>query len=71
MEFLLVIYPEARKVLLDGKEIGDTNETLVVNKCTHKVSLAGAADYHPLSVVIRISGTTAIKPREVRFEKNN
>jgi hypothetical protein len=69
MEFLLVTYPESRKVLVDGKESGLTNETLVLNKGTHKVSLAGDADYRPPSVVVRLSGTTSIKPREVRFEK--
>jgi len=70
MEYLLVHFPESRKVLVDGNEAGYTNETFPVDRGTHTIKLDGPADYHPKSIRRKIVNTTLVKPLEVQFEKD-
>ncbi len=70
MEYLLVHFPEKRKVVIDGEPQGFTNETLELDKGHHLVSLiAPPNDFKPPKRTVTLKNTTPIKPREVGFEK--
>ena len=69
MEYVTVKYPEARTVFIDGEDAGQTSVTLRVDEGTHTFSLGAPVDYKPEAVTLSIRNTTAVRPREVRFEK--
>lgn len=69
MEYVTVIFPDERTVLIDGEEAGLTGMTLIVEEGTHTFSLGEPWDYVPRAMTLTISGTTSVKPREVLFEK--
>jgi len=67
MEHILVHFPVARTVFIDGEESGRTNKILRVEEGTHTISLGEPGDYKPSSRTVTIKGTSPIKPREVTF----
>ena len=69
MEFVLVNYPEKRKVFIDGEDAGSTNAILWVDEGTRLFALGEPVDYKPESVERQVAGTTALNPMEVTFEK--
>ena len=69
MEHVIVKYPEAREVMIDGEPTGTTNTILRVEQGTHTFSLAGASDYKPASRTVLAHNTSPVKPMEVTFEK--
>ena len=62
MEYVVVNYPKARKVRVDGQDAGFTNETLRVEKGHHIFDLGDPRDYLPRSVVRNVQGTTTVGP---------
>lgn len=69
MEYVLIRYPEARAVFVDGEKRGVTNIILRTNRGTHSFDLGEPFDYHPRSQEISVEGTSSINPLEVTFEK--
>lgn len=67
MEFMLVRFPEDRGVLLDGRMIGRTNETLEVEAGMHMITLDNPQDFMPESYLVSIDDTTVISPKEIVF----
>lgn len=67
MEYLFVKYFRSRNAFLDGQKIGKTNETLRVEKGTHKVDLGEPKNYCPKFTEIQIEDTTQISPKEIEF----
>jgi hypothetical protein len=70
MEYLLVKFPEARRVILNGVDTGqDTDQVIEMEAGHHTVTLSGSADYTPDEQIIVLQDTSALDPMEVRFEK--
>lgn len=69
MEYVTVIFPESRTVLIDGIVAGSTNTTLTLEEGTHTFRLSDPQDYKPKRRNRKVMDTTAVKPMEVVFEK--
>jgi hypothetical protein len=69
MEYLFVRYFRMRNVFLDGKpiSIGKTNETLRVEKGTHRIDLGEPKNYSPEFREIPVTDTNQIFPLEIEF----
>jgi len=63
MEYVVVSFPTARKVRIDGQDAGFTNDTLMVEKGHHIFDLGLPPDYQPASVQRIVQSTTSIGPR--------
>jgi hypothetical protein len=61
-QYVSVIFPIARKVRIDGKEAGMTNDTLMVDGGRHVFDLGEPRDYEPASVEKDVHNTTPIAP---------
>lgn len=68
MEFVKVIFPEKREVIIDGEEGGSTGDVLLVEKGTHTFELSDPRNYTPTSQEAVVKDTTFVKPMEVTFE---
>ena len=62
MEYVVISYPTARKVRIDGQDAGFTNDTLMVEKGHHIFDLGAPPDYQPASVQRIVQSTTSIGP---------
>ena len=62
MEFVVISYPTARKVRIDGQDAGFTNDTLMVEKGHHIFDLGLPPDYQPAWVQRIVQSTTSIGP---------
>ena len=74
MEYVIVEFPEAREVMVDGQTqgvnlSGQEFRVLMVEEGLHEVSLGGNPNYIPRSQKIVVDGTSPINPLRVRFEK--
>ena len=67
MEYVFVSFKEDRMVLVDGKKLGQTNQTLLIVKGHHSFSLDGLQNYHPAKVDAVIENTTSLSPYIVEF----
>jgi hypothetical protein len=67
MEYVKVIFPEKREVIIDGQEEGSTGDVLFVVKGTHTIGLSDPQNYTPKSQECVVKDTTFVKPMEVTF----
>ncbi len=68
-EYLVVSFPQRRKVLLNDEPDGYTNELLPLEGGKYKVSLEPPSDFTPTEQEIDLRNTSAMKPREIEFEE--
>lgn len=68
-EYVIVRYPTDRRVFIDGAEVGRTNETLTVERGTHRFDLGQTANYEPSFRRVQVVDTNIVEPREVMFAK--
>ena len=68
MEFLLVVYPEEREVLIEGVEAGLTNHLITLAPGTYTVSLAPPRDFFPDTQEVIVEDTSPLDPLEVVFD---
>lgn len=68
-QFVVVEYPETRSVFAGGVDIGNTNDTLPINKGTHTFTLGKPKDYTPASRKRKVAGTTVVTPMTITFAK--
>ncbi len=54
---------------VDGVQSGKTNKIMRVDEGTHVFDLGPNANYTPSSITRAVTGTTAISPMELHFEK--
>jgi hypothetical protein len=66
MEFVVVSYPTARYVRIDGQITGETNKTLRVERGHHTFDLGDPQDYQPASIEKSVRNTTSIKPMRIK-----
>ena len=69
MEYVIVIFPEKREVIIDGDPGGNTGEALMVEKGTHRFQLGDPQDYKPKWRQPTVEDTTVASPMEITFEK--
>jgi len=69
MEWVKIIYVEARSVFIDDQASGPTNQKLSVGEGTHDFGLGEPNDYYPSTQRIVVTGTTEEFPMEIGFEK--
>lgn len=62
MEYVVVSFPAARKVRIDGQDAGFTNDTLMVERGHHVFDLGAPQNYQPASVQRIVQSTTSIGP---------
>ncbi len=62
MEYVVITYPMARKVRIDGQEAGFTNATLLVEEGHHIFDLGDPLNYYPGSFATVVHNTTSILP---------
>lgn len=67
MEFVVVTYPSARRVILDGAPFGRTNQLLRMNAGTHRFSLAVPSDFSPPMRDVEVIGTSRANPMVIEF----
>ena len=68
MEYVKVIFPEKREVIIDGEDGGATGDVLLVEKGTHTFELSDPQNYTPASQDAVVHNTTFVQPMEVIFE---
>lgn len=66
MEYVVVSYPTARDVRIDGQLAGKTNDMLRVERGHHVFDLGDLQDYQPESVEMIVRDTTSIKPMRIQ-----
>jgi hypothetical protein len=69
MEYLLVSFAEARRVIINETVQGMTGELLELEEGTHRITLEGAQDFIPGMREIILRRTSVLNPRVVCFEK--
>lgn len=67
MEFLLVAFPESRRVLVDGDDEGETNKILPLRANEYIITLSGTG-YTPPEQRVVLSGTTVNDPIRIEFQ---
>ena len=70
MEYIVVTFPDLRTVYIDGEENGNTGVRLRVQEGTYTINLGDPRNYRPKWRRAIVTGTTAIKPMEIVFEKD-
>jgi hypothetical protein len=65
MEYVVVSYPENRKVRIDDKVAGNTSDKLMVEAGHHVFDLGQPKDYKPLSVEKIVRNTTSVTPLRI------
>jgi hypothetical protein len=68
-EYLVVLFSQPRKVLLNGAAKGDTNELLLLEGGKYLVSLEDPPDFTPLEQEIDLRNTSAMNPLTVEFQE--
>jgi hypothetical protein len=68
-EYLLVSFPQPRKVLLNGAARGNTNELLFLEGGKYTVSLEPPPDFTPPEQEIDLRNTSTMNPLAVEFEE--
>ncbi|MGV3710621.1 MAG: hypothetical protein ACO1Q7_17455 [Gemmatimonas sp.] len=68
MEFVVVKFPKACDVLVDGQQMGQTNGLIRLQAGTHRFELDLAGDYAPKTRKLRIIGTSQDRPKEIVFD---
>jgi len=71
MEYVIVTFKDDRELVIDGKPQGRTNQVIELERGTHIITLkAPPSDFRPdKEVTIILEETTALSPKEVRYEK--
>ena len=70
-EFVIVVYPRKRDVVVDGAVTAKTRETFILETGHHTFSLAGPVDYGPSSQSHLVQHTTANDPFVVVFTQKS
>jgi hypothetical protein len=69
MEYLIVYFPETRRVLIVGEDQGETGETIELDRGTYVVSLSPSDDSTPKKHTVILKNTSPIRPKQVTFAK--
>jgi len=67
MEFVYVSFREDRTVIVDGNDLGQTNQTLNIEAGHHQFKLSDPQNYQPSNIEADIQDTTSLNPFIVTF----
>jgi hypothetical protein len=67
MEFLLVVHPADRDVLIEGVAAGLTNHLITLAPGSYTVALAPPSDFVPAKQKVVVTDTSPLEPAEVVF----
>jgi hypothetical protein len=68
-EYLEVLFPCRRIVLINGVSVGETNMLLELEGGKYEVKLAPPQDFAPPHQEIDLRNTSALTPKQVKFKK--
>jgi len=68
MEFVIVLFPEARQVFVDDTPQGTTGATQAVENGFHKFDLGEPLNYVPGQQIVKVTGTTPTSPMPINFD---
>jgi hypothetical protein len=68
-EYLEVLFPQRRIVLVNGVSMGETNMLLELEGGVYEVKLAPPHDFAPARQKIDLRNTSALTPKQVEFKK--
>lgn len=69
-EFLVVLFPHQRKVLINGESMGETNVLLPLPEGDYTVTLEPPPpDFTPTEQKIKLYNTAELAPLEIEFEE--
>lgn len=70
MEYVRVLFPEQRRVIIDDVDTGqETGDVIQVEGGNHLISLSGSQDFEPPSREVVIENSSVLDPLEVKFIK--
>lgn len=69
MEYVLVTFPTNRFVTIDGEKSGTTNQTLMVQRGHHVLSMMGIRNYTPPEQEVLVSNTREDDPKTIEFKQ--
>jgi hypothetical protein len=67
MEYLVVKFPEPRKVTVDGFISGATDMLLMLEAGLHTIALEPSTGYRPHRQTVVLVGTTPLNPSVITF----
>ena len=68
-EYLEVLFPRTRPVLINGENMGDTNTLLELEGGVYVVKLAPPLDFTPGQQLINLRNTAPLNPLQVQFQE--
>lgn len=69
MEYLVVLFPRQRRVMINGQFMGNTNKRLALEGGTYTVSLGPPQNFKPEQQEIDLRNTSALTPLMIEFEE--
>ncbi len=66
-EYLVVLFPRSRRVMINGEFMGTTNEKLELESGVYEVTLAPPLDFTPEKCDIDLHNTSSLMPMIVEF----
>lgn len=68
-EYLEVLFPHRRSVLINGESMGETNMLLELEGGKYEVTLGPPQDFTPAQQQIDLRNTSALTPKHVEFKE--
>ena len=68
-EYLEVLFPHRRAVLINGESMGETNMLLELEGGKYKVTLGPPQDFTPAQQQIDLRNTSPLTPKQVEFKE--
>ncbi len=68
-EYLEVLFPQSRTVLINGECNGETNKLIELEGGRYEVTLAPPADFTPERQEIDLRNTAPLSPKQVEFKE--
>ena len=69
-EYLEVLFPRQREVLINGDNMGETNVILELEGGMYEVTLGPPPNFTPLQHQVDLRNTSAMTPMQIKFEES-
>ncbi len=69
-EYLVVLFPRKREVLINGEFMGFTNRRLELEGGHYRVALGPPPNFVPEEQEVELINTTIISPKIIQFEES-
>lgn len=68
-QFLVVLFPHPRPVLINGESMGETNRLLELEGGRYRVTLGPPPDFTPAEHQIDLAHTAPLDPMQIEFKE--